>query len=378
MVRWGRRAGKTLLGTSECIQTASQGGHSWWVAPSYKIAQPAWRQVYRWGRVIPNLDISKTDKTIYFTNGGWMAIRSADDPQSLRGEGLDLVVLDEAPYMKEEAWVESIWSALADRLGRALFIYTPRGRNWVYRLEMQALQDPDWATFQGPSWINPHLQRDEMERLKARMPERIYRQEILAEYIAGGGDVFRFVSDAAVLQAQSEPKKNHTYVMGIDWGRFHDFTVAIVLDVTASPVEMVYMDRFTGINYELQLGRLREIRKKWDPIAITPEANSMGSPLVEQLVGEGWPIYPFAGFQTTHVSKQQIIDGLSLAFEKGRIHLIDDPMIIAELESFEETTTPTGRITYKAPEGMTDDIVMALALAWSNVDVYEGPIAQAL
>jgi len=378
MVRWGRRAGKTLLGTSECMEVSSRGGQTWWVAPSYKVAMPAWRQVYRWSRSIPNLDVSKTDRTLYWPNGGWMSVRSADDPQSLRGEGLDLVVMDEAPYMQEEAWVEAIWAALSDRLGRALFIYTPRGRNWIYRLEMAALADPEWATFQGPSWINPHLQKEELEQLQERMPHRVYRQEILAEYVTGGGSVFRFVDDAAILQPQAGPIDGHQYVMGIDWGRTNNFTVAVVLDISVDPVEMVAMDRYTGISYEVQLGRLRNMRAIWRPYCVTPEANSMGGPLVEQLLAEGWPLFPFSGFQTTHVSKQQVVDALSLAFEKGRIKVLDEPILVAELESFEETTTPTGRITYKAPEGMTDDIVMALAMAWSNVDEYAGPIAQVL
>ena len=35
----GRRFGKTMLGTFECMNAAVNGGRAWWVAPTYKQAQ---------------------------------------------------------------------------------------------------------------------------------------------------------------------------------------------------------------------------------------------------------------------------------------------------------------------------------------------------
>lgn len=380
MIRWGRRAGKTYLGAVKCYETAGRGGFAWWVAPTYKLSNAGWRRILGWGMELERRGLAtvrRADREVMLNTGGWIAVRSADDPQSLRSEGLDLVVLDEVSYMQETAWTEALRPALADRRGSSMHIFTPRGRNWVYRLEMQALSRDDWHAWHGPSSINPYLDPAEIEIMQEQMTERVYRQEILAEYVEGGGGVFRFVEDAAELDPQPA-QEGHYYVMGIDWGRTNDFTVAVVLDITDSVTKMVHMDRWTGIHFELQLQRLGAIRDEYQPLAVTPEQNSMGMPLVERLVELGWPINPPEGFNTTNITKQAGIDSLALAFERGTIKILDDPIIKAELQAFDESKTPTGRIRYAAPEGMTDDIVMATMLAYTNVPVLEGPIAAVL
>jgi len=91
------------------------------------------------------------------------------------------------------------------------------------------------------------------------------------------------------------------------------------------------------------------------------ESNSMGGPLVERLQALN---YPIQAFQTTNATKQQAIDNLALAFEREELALLMDPVQTAELQAYEMERLPSGLIRYSAPEGMHDDTVMALALAW--------------
>ena len=70
---------------------------------------------------------------IVLPGGGSVTVKSADDPDALRGVGLDGVVLDEAAFMREAAWVNGIRPALADRQGWAMFLTTPCGMNWIAR-----------------------------------------------------------------------------------------------------------------------------------------------------------------------------------------------------------------------------------------------------
>ena len=134
VVAAGRRFGKTLLGSALCIAIAARGGRAWWVAPSYKMARPGWRGIVRLTRQIPLAEVRRGDMMVALPSGGTVQVRSADDPQSLRGEGLDFCVLDECAFMREEAWSEALRPALSDRQGRAMFISTPKGRNWFWRL----------------------------------------------------------------------------------------------------------------------------------------------------------------------------------------------------------------------------------------------------
>jgi hypothetical protein len=94
---------------------------------------------------------------------------------------------------------------------------------------------------------------------------------------------------------------------------------------------------------------------------IIAERNSMGEPLVEQLQYMGLPVTPFL---TTNRSKQDAVDALSLAFERGEIRILNDPVLVSELQAYEGHPLLHGNTRYSAPEGMHDDTVMALMLAW--------------
>jgi len=90
----GRRWGKTRLGVNECLDVAAGAGRAWWVAPSYKMSEVGWRPLQRIGNQV-GAEVRIVDRKVTMPNGGWVQVRSADKPQSLRGEGLDFVVLDE-------------------------------------------------------------------------------------------------------------------------------------------------------------------------------------------------------------------------------------------------------------------------------------------
>jgi phage terminase large subunit-like protein len=355
----GRRWGKTRLGVNECLTTAAAGGRAWWVAPSYKMANVGWRPIRQMGARI-RADVRRVDRQIVLSNGGEVAVKSADNPDSLRGDSLDLVVIDEAAFVKPEAWNEALRPALSDRRGRAIFISTPKGRNWFWHL-FNTTGD-DWQSWQLPTTANPFIDPAEVEIARQQLPERVFRQEYLAEFIEDSSGVFRRVMDATTATEQDSAVTGHQYVIGVDWGKLNDFTVITVIDVTAS--EVVHVDRFNQIDYAVQLGRLTAIVDRFNPSSIVAERNSMGEPLVEQLQRQGLPVTPFV---TTNATKTGIIDGLALAFERGDIAIPNDPVLVGELQAYEGERLPSGAMRYGAPAGMHDDAVMSLALAWSAV-----------
>jgi phage terminase large subunit-like protein len=126
----------------------------------------------------------------------------------------------------------------------------------------------------------------------------------------------------------------------------------------------VALDRFTGVDYALQVGRLKALVDRWHPDNIVAEANSMGQPIIDMLAHDGLPITPF---QTTNASKAQIIDGLALALERGEVTLQDDPVLVGEMQAYEMESLPSGLIRYSAPDGMHDDTVMATAIGFWGV-----------
>ena len=256
--------------------------------------------------------------------------------------------------------MEALRPALADRQGRALFISTPKGRNWFWRLWQHA-DDAEWQAWRFTSYDNPYIKASEIDAARRSLPESVFQQEFMAEFLEDGGGVFRRVLDAVLAAPQEKAQHGHEYVIGVDWGKSSDFTVLTVVDATTG--EVCCMDRFNQIDYAVQVGRLQALTERFNPYSVIVERNSIGEPLIEQLVRMGLPVQPF---QTTNATKAQAIDALSLAFERGEIRIIDDAMLIAELQAYEMERLPSGLLRYSAPDGMHDDCVMSLALAWQG------------
>lgn len=360
----GRRFGKSKLAALSCIECILAGGSAWWVSPTYnlswKIGFKSMQQLLKPVIKAGFAKVNKSDLTIELVNGGSFQAKSADRPENLVGEGLDLIVIDECGIVHPDTWYESLLPALLDNKGRAILIGTPKGRNWFWK-EYRSGFDPlntDTKSWHFTSFDNPFITDEDIQKLAEKMPEQKYKQEILAEFLEDGGSVFRNVAAIATAQP-AEPDKAHEYVMGVDWARSHDFTVLVVFDVTTN--RMVYLDRFNQIDWTLQRGRLAALAERYNPRLIVAESNSIGEPNIEELRKLGLPV---EGFQTTANTKPQLIDSLALVIERAEIELLQDDVLIYELQSYAMERMPSGYYRYGAPSGGHDDTVIATALAY--------------
>lgn len=282
----GRRWGKSRLGSLRCIYAASQGKRAWWVAPSFPMASIGWRMIKQLGRQLPKAEIREVDRMITLPGGGWVQVRSADNPDSLRGEGLDFLVVDECAFVKEDAWSEALRPALSDRKGRAYLISTPKGRNWYWRAWMQGQEGGgEWHSWQLPTGSNPYIDPAEIEAAKGMLPERVFAQEYQAQFLDDAGGVFRHVMDAATA-TEAGPTDGHEYIMGVDLARKIDFTVCVVLDVSTTPPTMVALDRFNQVDWRLQTERIKALARKYQVQQVIVDQTGVGDPIVEQLQRE--------------------------------------------------------------------------------------------
>jgi hypothetical protein len=180
----GRRFGKTHLALAELIRAASGPGRlAWYVAPTYKQAKRiAWERLKQMTRKCWVSKPNETDLSIKLIGGGTIALRGADNYDSLRGNGLDFVVLDEFASMAPKAWTEVLRPALSDRLGGALFIGTPKGLNHFYDLYQNAQAQADWQAFHFTTEEGGHVAPEEIESARSQLDERTYRQEFQANF----------------------------------------------------------------------------------------------------------------------------------------------------------------------------------------------------
>lgn len=376
VVNCGRRFGKSIFGTEQILFEpggAIDGFPTAWFAPNYKLLSAAWRDILRSTANIAE-GSNKQDGLIDLVGGGSIEFWTLEDPDAGRSRKYKRIVVDEAAHARhlKDAWERAISPTLADLEGEAWFISTPNGRNYFHELYRRgdpenAGHDADWRSWTMPTSTNPHIKPTEIERQRELLPERIFAQEYLAQFIEDGGGVFRNITrcianDDEPYPFEQDPGDGRGYVMGIDWGKSNDFTVFVLID--AKEKRVVAIDRFNKIDYPFQLARLRAFHSRFTRAPILAETNSMGDALIDFLRRDGLPV---RGFHTTSASKGQIIESLAVAFERNEITIPRDPVLIAELMAFDQERTPSGMVRYGAPTGQHDDCVMALAIGWHGL-----------
>jgi phage terminase large subunit-like protein len=359
----GRRWGKTVLGGALALSTASSGGKVAWVVPEYKNGRALWRWCENTVAPLKKYKVSsnRSERTVDFPNGGFLGIFSADNEDSIRSESFDLVILDEAARISETAWTDAIMPTLADRDGDAILISTPRGQNWFWNEYQRGISSDELLqkSWTAPTSANPDANIQKAFLLaKQRVPEITFRQEWLGEFVNSEGMVFRRIHEAAILDPLDGPLEGHQYSAGVDVASSVDYTVITVMD--SATKEMVWMDRFNRVDYPVLEDRILSAYRRWNLDGMVVESNSMGQGVIDHLREYDLNIIAFT---TTSVSKQDVIQRLQSVLEHGLIKIINDPVLVGELLSYESKRTNSGNYTYSAPEGQHDDCVMSLAFA---------------
>ena len=190
----GRRFGKTYLAINELAKFASKPNQRvWYIAPTYRQAKViCWNDLkhklikHKWVKNINNSDL-----TITLKNNSSITLRGADNEDSLRGVGLDFIVMDEFADVHKEAWYEVLRPTLSDTKGHALFCGSPRGfGNWSYELFKQGETNKDWASFKYTTLEGGQVDDNEIEQAKQDLDIRTFQQEYEATFVNYSGMIY--------------------------------------------------------------------------------------------------------------------------------------------------------------------------------------------
>jgi hypothetical protein len=140
---------------------------------------------------------------------------------------------------------------------------------------------------------------------------------------------------------------------GVDLAKSFDFTVIIGLDKFG---QVCHFERFQK-DWRQTLQHILALPAA--PIKL--DSTGVGDPIAEEIQIKRPNV---TGFKFSQYSKQQLMEGLSVAIQQRKINFPEGP-IKDELENFEFVYTKNG-VRYSAPEGLHDDCVCALALAWDQ------------
>jgi len=218
----GRRWGKTFLSIRELAKhTRLPGKRAFYVAPTYRQAkQIVWDQLKYKLMDLNWVDkVNESDLTIVLKNGSRISLRGADNPDSLRGVGLDFVVMDEFAMIDQKAWTEVLRATLSDRNGKAMFISTPQGQaNWAYDLFQRGLDTTEhqWEAFTYTTLQGGNVSAEEIESARRDLDARTFRQEYEATWEQYANRIYYAFDRAKNVQSFVEPTPSVLYV-GMDF-----------------------------------------------------------------------------------------------------------------------------------------------------------------
>ena len=361
----GRQFGKSLMAINLSLYWMINNGpvKVLWVSPVYsqttKVQKELMQAIGASG-IVKNCNYS--DNYIKLKNGSEIIFRSAEKYDNIRGLTVDYGILDEAAFMKEDAWKEAIKPVFLVRGKKVLFISTPKGKNWFHELYQLARSNDydNYIAYTGSSYDTPYINIEEIEDAKRTLPPNVFQQEYLAKFIDSGGEVF------SNLQSNVMPtwgQNNSKIYCGVDLGKQEDFTVATFMNAQGKVIDIYRANaqEWTTMTREI----LTRIKKYNATVMI--EVNSIGDVIYEQVKSQWADTHPF---MTTSKSKNEIIEGLILDMNEDTIGIPDShtfPALLSELEVFTYEYNPkTRNIRYGHPSGLHDDCVISLAIANYN------------
>lgn len=252
----GRRFGKSWLSGAAIMGQMANHPKSvvWYVAPTRgmakKIMWDTWLNEY-----IPKEYIAeknKLDMTIRFINGSVLYVLSSDNPDSLRGSGVDLMILDECCEMKEGTY-DVLRPVLSDKYvqGRALFVSTPNGHNWFYRLYQRGIENPEeYDVFQYTTIEGGNVDEQEIESARRDMSPKMFAQEYLASFETLSNRVYENYSRTEnVCEVEDWWGRSGDIHVGIDFN-VNPMTAAIAVEQERN---LIFFDEIVEPNSSTQV-----------------------------------------------------------------------------------------------------------------------------
>ncbi len=286
-----------------------------------------------------------------------------------------------------------------------MFISTPAGRNWFYDMFTRGVERQEgFRSFTFPSNVSPYFPAKEWDEARATLPEDVFRQEYMAEFLEDSAGVFRGIDaclfdadaigngqsaigngDRSLTEAQSPQRR--TVIVGCDIAKHTDWTVCIAID--AKTGLCLEIERFNQLDWPVQRERIAAFVKRWQA-RLVMDATGVGDPVFDDLRR----VLPHVeGFKITAQTKRELVQGLMVAVEQRRVawpaatrqggvrseelevggtlnaqrstlnaEVAAWEVLTAEMKRYEYEIGPTGQVSYSAPSGYHDDCVMALAL----------------
>ena len=376
VVKSRRQVGKSVLIANLLLYYAInyKGTKNYVLSPTLKQGKNIYKTIIN---AISGCGIIKsknaTDLFITLINGSSISIKSAEQKESLRGETCTgILCIDECAYISSEVYnIVKPWCDFHKAV--TLMVSTPfvkSGFFWEYynhglNREYNCVSI-DWSDEKYQDDMDFILPPSKLEEYRKLLPKNVFLTDYLGIFIDDDGTVF---TDFKKCINKNEIKDSDKLYLGIDWaaGVESDDTVIVAFNQYG---KQVYLDYFNKLTPTQQIDRIEKfiVQYKNQIAVVQTELNSLGTPLTDFLKNRPQLktiTNKFVGFNTTNQSKNAIVQNLQIAFEQGLIEILEDEKQSRELATYTaEYNAKTRNVSYNAPNGLHDDICIAMMLAY--------------
>lgn len=309
---------------------------------------------------------NESELMVYYINGSIQRFAGCEDIDKHRGINAIDVVFDEYSEIEEKMWTTIIQPVLRENNGSATFIFTPKGQNHSWRLITQNRDNPNWFCSVQTNDQTKTFSPVEIDEMKREMPEDLFQQEVMCEFLEGAGAVFKRVRQN-LWDAPSELPSGDWQV-GVDLAKYNDWTVLTPFNL--NDMKVYPQHRFNRVSYTDQKSMIQsyyQTLSKRGTARIEIDSTGVGEPVFDDLSASGIDIEPF---RFTEENKAKLINNLRILLEQNKIKIPNDQGLIDELTSVVYKMLPSGRV--KMESLISDDRVMSLALSvWKVLDKTE-------
>ena len=366
VINIGRQFGKTLLASNQLLYWAlnNKKVKCAWVSPVYKQSKKVFEEVYKAFAKRPEIyrKVNQSELVLEYITGSTIQFFSAERYDNIRGFTFDYLVCDEFAFMDEKAWTEVLRATVLVKGKKVLLISTPKGKNHFYKMHSLEGVNEQYKSFTMTSYDNPMINPKEIDDAKYTLPDMVFRQEYLAEFVDGTATLFN-------NRHLSDNKSNGRAFAGIDLGRADDYSV---LSIFNEKGEQFYIERWRHTDWHSIVKNIAQgLRDNRVQTALV-EVNSIGDVIFEMLQKECSSFCTIEPFVTTNQSKKEIVESLIVANQNKEVKFLNVDWLDKELEMFTYEYNPKSRvIKYSAPAGFHDDGVMASCLGFHAYSKYK-------
>ena len=376
VVKSSRQKGKTITVANILLFYAiNHRTKNYYIAPTLKQAKEIYKTITN---AIGNSGIVKasnaTDLIIGLINGSKINFKSAEQgTEALRGYTCDgILCIDEAAFIDDEIFHTILpWTDF--NKADILMTSTPfvkAGFFWdYYNYGLEGSHNTvtiDWSDIRYKDEIDKILTPEMLEEYRSILPANTFKTEYLGEWLDDDGSVFLNFKNCTEINKISP---NDKLFVGIDWGNGgnNDDTVLSILNQSAKQVYLGYKNNLSPTQQiDWISGVLKPIKNQI--VVCKPELNSIGTPYTDMLK-KRLQYMKIEGFNTSNQSKNEIVSQLQVAFEQEKIKILPDEKQLRELSYYAaEYNLKTKTLTFNAPNGLNDDIPIALMLSYDALE----------